>query len=49
MKMVFWAVYLFGELIDEVPYTVDCDRQYVYDSLVNHDGYDYRIKVKKCS
>ena len=46
-KMIWWNVYLNGKLIDEVPYTEDCDKEYVYESLVNHDGYDSRIKVRR--
>ena len=46
MKMQWWNVYLFGELIDEVSYTADYDKQHVYDSLVSHEGYDYRIVIK---
>lgn len=47
MKMIFWDVWLWGELIDSVPYTADCNADYVYCSLVNHDGYDYHIEVRK--
>lgn len=43
--MQFWDVYLNGKLIDSVPYDKDCDAEYVYNSLVNHDGYHPNIKV----
>lgn len=41
-----WNVYLNGKLIDTVFFMEDCDKQYVKDSLINHDGYDSRIVVK---
>lgn len=47
MKMIFWDVWLWGELIDSVLYTADCSADYVYHSLVGHDGYDYHIEVRK--
>lgn len=40
-------VYLGRKLIDTVFFQLGIDVQYVYDSLVNHDGYDYRIRVTK--
>ena len=46
-KMQAWDIYLFGTLIDTVFYDKDCDADYVYRSLVYHDGYDLRIKVGK--
>jgi hypothetical protein len=42
-----WNVYLQGKLIDTVFYNNDCDKEYVRNGLINHDGYDYRIEVKK--
>lgn len=44
---MFWDVFLNGHLIDTVWYTKDCDAQYVRNSLINHDGYDSRIVVRK--
>lgn len=41
-----WDVYLKGKLIDTVFYSPDCDAEYVRKSLIDHDGYDYRIIVK---
>ncbi len=32
--------------IDTVFYDATCDRKYVYDSLVNHDGYDSDIRLR---
>ena len=34
-----------GDIIDTVFYDDDCDAQWVYDGLVNHDGYDPAIMV----
>lgn len=51
--MVAWNVYLNGKLIDTVFWNKKCDggaiitAEDVKESLVNHDGYDYRIVVKK--
>lgn len=42
-----WNVYLNGKLIDSVYYTKDCDAEYVRNSLINHDGYNSNIKIKK--
>lgn len=33
--------------INTVFYTEDCDADYVRTSLINHDGYDPRIEVRK--
>lgn len=45
--MIAWNVFLDNKWIDTVFYTRDCDAQYVRTSLVNHDGYNPRIKVAK--
>ena len=45
MKTIFWNVYLNNRLIDSVPYTENCDADYVKTSLIEHDGYDPNIKV----
>lgn len=42
-----WDVFLNGKKIDTVFFTPDCDRDYVYRSLVGHDGYDARIVVRR--
>jgi hypothetical protein len=42
-----WNVYLHGRLIDTVFYTADCDADYVRRSLINHDGYDAGIVVRR--
>lgn len=47
MKTIFWNVKLNGKLIDMVPFTADCDKDYVYKALVNHDGYNANIVVSK--
>lgn len=46
-KMVAWNVYLNNRLIDTVFYMANCDREYIRKGLINHDGYDPRIKVCK--
>lgn len=50
-RMNKWLVYQYSiksyrwECIDEVYFTPDCSADYVKNSLVNHDGYSYSIKV----
>jgi hypothetical protein len=46
-KMIFWDVYLKGILIDCVPYDEDCSYEYVKEGLINHDGYNPTIEIKK--
>ena len=47
--MKAFNVYLGKKLIDTVFYSgsIKIDKKEVYDSLVNHDGYDQNIKVTK--
>lgn len=45
--MVGWNVYLNGKLIDTVFYDEFADANYVYDTLVMHDGYHPNITVKR--
>jgi len=45
--MTAYNIYLKGKIIDTVFYTEQCDKQYIYNSLVNHDGYDQNIIVRK--
>ena len=47
MEMIWWSVYLNGKLIDEVPFTNQYDKDEVRNSLVNHDGYDPNIVIKR--
>lgn len=42
-----WDVSLDGKVIDTVFYDPDVDADYVRRGLVNHDGYDARIKVRR--
>lgn len=42
-----WSVYLNGRFIDKVFYTSDCDAEYVKKSLVEHDGYNPSITVRR--
>jgi len=44
MAQTAWHVYLNGDQIDTVFYDAGLDKRYVEDSLINHDGYDCRIK-----
>lgn len=47
MAQIAWNVYLNNRLIDCVYYTADCDAGYVRNSLINHDGYDARIVIRR--
>lgn len=42
-----WDVILNGKVIDTVFYDADCDADYVKRGLINHDGYDAGIEVRK--
>jgi len=44
---MFWNVYLNGKKIDAVSFADDCDKDYVLRSLVNHDGYDSCVTVRR--
>lgn len=44
--MIGWNVYVGKRCIDTVFYTVDCDSEYVRNSLINHDGYPSNIMVR---
>ena len=46
MKSNAWTVTLNGKHIDTVFFDADCDADYVYRALVNHDGYNPGIKVR---
>lgn len=45
--MQAWNVYLNGKLIDTVFYDSDCSAGYVRTGLINHDGYDAHITVRR--
>ena len=47
MKHQAWDVFLNGKLIDTVFYDADCSLDYVKRGLIDHDGYDPRIIVRK--
>ena len=47
IKMQAWDVYLNGKCIDTVFFMKDCDKQYVLNSLINHDRYNPCIKIRK--
>jgi hypothetical protein len=49
--MTAWDVILENEhgdddVIDTVFYDDNCDAWYVHNGLINHDGYDSRIRVQ---
>jgi hypothetical protein len=43
--MKAWKVYIGSKWIDTVFFMPNCDAEYVRKSLINHDGYDSRIRV----
>jgi len=43
-----WNIFIGTSVIDTVFYDTDCNADYVYNSLVNHDGYPAEIVVLKC-
>jgi hypothetical protein len=45
--MQAWNVYLYGKLIDTVFFQTSVGKDYVWDSLVQHDGYDADITVRR--
>jgi|TARA_Y100000034_G_scaffold113405_1_gene148390 hypothetical protein len=45
--MTYWNVYLGGRKIDTVCYDSSCDAAYIRDGLINHDGYNSRIRVRR--
>ena len=47
MKMQAWDVFLDGNLVDTVFYNPAWNDDYVRLSLINHDGYNQDIVVKK--
>lgn len=47
MKMTAWDVYLNRKRIDTIFYTADQTAEDVRRSLINHDGYDPGITVRK--
>lgn len=46
--MTAWNVYLNGRLINTVFYDDDCDADYVKRGLVDHDGFNPGIVVRRC-
>lgn len=45
--MQTWNVYLNSQLIDTVFFNKGINKDYVLDSLINHDNYDSEITVRK--
>ena len=46
-KSQAWNVYLAGKLINTVFYNADCDKDYVLDGLINHDGLSPNITIRR--
>lgn len=46
-RQTAWEVYLGRRMIDIVYFTTDCDAEYVRSSLINHDGYDSNIAIRR--
>ena len=46
MNVNAWNVYLGDRLIDTVFFQEGCDEDWVRRSLIEHDGYDGRIRVQ---
>ena len=42
-----YKVFLNKKCIDEVFYNDSCDKTYVKESLINHDGYDPQIYLRE--
>jgi hypothetical protein len=41
-----WKVYANGRLVTEVYYDLDCNAEYVRQTLINHDGLPSNIVVR---
>lgn len=48
MRQTKWIVLRKGQVYDEVFFTPDCSKEYVRESLINHDGYPSDIVVVRC-
>jgi len=40
-----WDVYVNGKWVNTVYYDLECNAEYVKESLINHDGYPVNIEV----
>lgn len=47
MNMQGWDVLINGRRVNIVYYASDCEADYVYRSLVEHDGYPSHITVRR--
>jgi len=45
--MVKWNVYLGDCLVTSVWYSKDCNKEYVKRTLIEHDGHNPDIEIKK--
>lgn len=48
-KLFWYDVFLNGKEIDSIPYSSELTEEEVKKSLVQHDGYDPEIEVKRHS
>lgn len=46
-RAIGWNAYLNKKLIDTVFFDASCSKEYVLKALINHDGYDSRITIRK--
>ena len=47
MSSTAWNVYLNGKMIDTVFYDSNCSAEYVRRGLIEHDGYNLAIIVRR--
>jgi hypothetical protein len=45
VRMKAWEVFLNGRHVDTVFFDDDCDKEYVLQSLIEHDGYNPQIRI----
>jgi hypothetical protein len=45
--MTEWTISFDGGYVDTVFFMKCCDRDYVLNSLINHDGYNSNIEITK--
>ena len=46
-RQIAWQVFLGGKEINTVYFTPDCGAEYVKNSLVDHDGMNPNIQIRK--
>lgn len=45
--MIKWFIYLGSKKLTEVYFNLDCNKEYVKESLINHDGYPSNITLNR--